>query len=76
MDKKQDADARVRRAAERLLVLLGQLLEELTPEQLDLKSVRSISSTLKDIRDLQTGEDEDGQKLTVVLEGGLEDFAK
>ena len=76
MDKKQDADARVGRAAERLLVLLGQLLEELTPEQLDLKSVRSISSTLKDIRDLQSGEDEEGQKLTVVLEGGLEDFAK
>ena len=39
-------------------------------------NMRSISSTLKDIRDLQSGEDEDGQKLTVVLEGGLEDFAK
>ncbi|MGN0978205.1 MAG: hypothetical protein ACI4PH_09140 [Faecousia sp.] len=69
-------DPRLGRAADRLLVLLGQLLEELTPEQLDLRNVRSISSTLKDIRELQSRKDEDAGEITVVLEGAVQDYAK
>ncbi len=76
MEDLQDAEERLRRAAERLLVLLGQLLEELTPEQLDLRNVRAISSTLKDIRELQSRREDSPGEIAVVLEGEVDDYAR
>lgn len=76
MEDLQDAEERLRRAAERLLVLLGQLLEELTPEQLDLRNIRAISSTLKDIRELQSRREDSPGEIAVVLEGEVDDYAR
>ena len=76
MEERQDAEERLRRAADRLLVLLGQLLEELTPEQLDLRNVRAISSTLKDIRELQSRKEDGPGQIAVSLEGEISDYAK
>lgn len=68
-------EAKLQRATARLLALLGAHLEHMTPEDVDLRTVRSISSTLKDIRDLQAVQRE-AQELTVTLEEEVENYAR
>lgn len=71
-----DQDRQIQRSADRLLQILGEYLEGMTPQDVDLRTVRSISSTLKDIRDLQAAKEDTAPAVTVTLEGEAERYAR
>ena len=64
----------LRQVADKLLEKLEAVVELVEPQSASTQSLRQIAATLKDIRDIQSGKNEEAQSLTVVLEGQTELF--
>lgn len=66
----------LRQVADKLLCKLDSVVELVQPESASTQALRQIAATLKDIRDIQAGKNEENQALTVVLEGQTGLFGK
>jgi len=68
--------ALLRTVAQKLLVKLDSMVEQVEPQTASTQALRQIAATLKDIRDIQVPKVEEQKPVTVVLEGQTELFGR